>query len=46
MKRLIVATLVAACVLASSGCEWRGLNSLSLPGTAGGGDGSYTIQAQ
>ena len=28
------------------GCEWRGLNSLSLPGTEGSGDGSYTIQAQ
>ena len=32
--------------VASPGCEWRGLNSLSLPGTEGGGDGSYTIQAQ
>jgi phospholipid/cholesterol/gamma-HCH transport system substrate-binding protein len=49
MKRLIVATLVAVCVLASSGCEWRGLNSLSLPGTStseGDGTSSYTIQAQ
>ena len=49
MKRLVVAALVAACVFASSGCEWRGLNSLSLPGTStseGGGTSSYTIHAQ
>ena len=41
-----MATLVVACLCAVPGCEWRGLNSLSLPGTEGGGDGSYTIQAQ
>jgi phospholipid/cholesterol/gamma-HCH transport system substrate-binding protein len=29
-----------------TGCGWRGLNSLPLPGTAGGGPGSYTVQAQ
>ena len=29
-----------------SGCGWRGLNSLPLPGTEGGGPGSYQIQAQ
>ncbi|BDE14983.1 mammalian cell entry protein [Mycobacterium kiyosense] len=29
-----------------TGCDWHGLNSLKLPGTAGGGPGSYTIQAQ
>ncbi|MBB5162885.1 phospholipid/cholesterol/gamma-HCH transport system substrate-binding protein [Mycobacterium sp. AZCC_0083] len=28
------------------GCDWRGANSLPLPGTEGGGSGSYTIQAQ
>ena len=38
---------VAVAALTLSGCsEWRGLNSLSLPGTAGGGSGAYTIQAQ
>jgi phospholipid/cholesterol/gamma-HCH transport system substrate-binding protein len=36
--------LVAATALA--GCGWRGLNSIALPGTAGGGPGSYEIQAQ
>ena len=32
--------------VALTGCGWRGLNSFQLPGTAGGGPGSYTIQAQ
>ena len=43
---MLAAGLIAACVSAIPGCEWRGLNSLSLPGTEGSGDGSYTIQAQ
>ncbi|MET0701609.1 MAG: virulence factor Mce family protein [Mycobacterium sp.] len=29
-----------------SGCEWRGANSLPLPGTEGQGPGAYTIEAQ
>lgn len=29
-----------------SGCGWRGLNSLPLPGTQGNGPGSFVIQAQ
>ena len=33
-------------VAAIPGCGWRGLNSLSLPGTQGTGAGSYVIQAQ
>jgi phospholipid/cholesterol/gamma-HCH transport system substrate-binding protein len=37
--------LVVAIALVS-GCAWRGLNSIPLPGTKGGGPGSYTIQAQ
>lgn len=43
------ATGLAALVLTAvgvSGCGWRGLNSLPLPGTEGGGPGSYLIQAQ
>jgi phospholipid/cholesterol/gamma-HCH transport system substrate-binding protein len=46
VKRLLSAALVVACISVIQGCEWRGLNSLSLPGTEGSGDGSYTIQAQ
>lgn len=38
-----VMTIVIAVV---PGCGWRGLNSLPLPGTAGRGAGSFTIQAQ
>jgi phospholipid/cholesterol/gamma-HCH transport system substrate-binding protein len=38
--------VIVACLSAIPGCEWRGLNTLSLPGTEGNGDGSYTIQAQ
>lgn len=33
-------------VAALSGCGWHGLNSLPLPGTQGGGPGSFVIQAQ
>ena len=46
MRRTLTAALAVACLFAVPGCEWRGLNSLSLPGTEGGGDGSYTVQAQ
>ena len=46
MRRALAVAVVVACLSAVPGCEWRGLNSLSLPGTEGNGDGSYTIQAQ
>jgi virulence factor Mce-like protein len=46
VTRKVVAALVIACLSTVPGCEWRGLNSLKLPGTEGGGDGAYTIQAQ
>ena len=46
MRGVLAVALIAVCVSAIPGCEWRGLNSLSLPGTEGDGDGSYTIQAQ
>jgi phospholipid/cholesterol/gamma-HCH transport system substrate-binding protein len=39
-----VAVLALAAVL--SGCEWHGLNSLKMPGTEGGGPGSFQVQAQ
>ena len=45
MTRTPAALLTALCLLLS-GCGWRGLNSLSLPGTQGNGDGSYTVTAQ
>jgi phospholipid/cholesterol/gamma-HCH transport system substrate-binding protein len=43
---MLTAAFIVACLSAIPGCEWRGLNSLTLPGTEGNGDGSYTIQAQ
>jgi phospholipid/cholesterol/gamma-HCH transport system substrate-binding protein len=46
MRRAIIAALSVACIAAIPGCDWHGLNSLTLPGTSGGGPGSYTIQAQ
>ena len=42
--RTVAALALVAAVL--SGCEWRGLNSLKMPGTEGGGAGSFQIQAQ
>ena len=41
--------IAATTALVSSGCaleEWRGLNSVSLPGTQGNGPGSFSIQAE
>ncbi|MGI9161870.1 MAG: virulence factor Mce family protein [Mycobacterium sp.] len=38
--------MVVAVALTLSGCGWRGLNSLHLPGSEGGGSDSYLVQAQ
>jgi phospholipid/cholesterol/gamma-HCH transport system substrate-binding protein len=46
VRRMLAAALIVACLTAIPGCEWQGLNSLSLPGTEGTRDGSYTIAAQ
>ncbi len=40
------AVIAVVMAIALSGCGWRGLNSVALPGTAGGGPGSFVIQAQ
>ena len=45
-RRRWLAALAILFVAGTTGCQWRGLNSLPLPGTAGGGPGSFTIQAQ
>jgi phospholipid/cholesterol/gamma-HCH transport system substrate-binding protein len=42
-RRIVALAAVLGCL---TGCEWRGLNSLTLPGTEGGGPGSFTVQAQ
>ncbi|MEZ0381521.1 virulence factor Mce family protein [Mycobacterium sp. pW045] len=43
-----VASTVVGCiaVVALSGCGWRGLNSLPMPGTEGRAPGAFTIRAQ
>ncbi|CAM3056387.1 MCE family protein [Mycobacterium intermedium] len=45
-RRAAAGLLLVVVVSATSSCGWRGLNSLSLPGTEGNGPGSYVIQAQ
>lgn len=45
--RRVAASLAALLLIISmAGCGWQGVNSLSLPGTEGKEDGSYTVQAQ
>ncbi|CAJ1508156.1 MCE family protein [[Mycobacterium] burgundiense] len=46
-RRMVMAwaTLVIAGGVVGCG-DWQGLNSLPMPGTAGGGPGSFVIQAQ
>ncbi|BBY38010.1 mammalian cell entry protein [Mycobacterium mantenii] len=39
-------TAVILVALAASGCGWHGVNSLPLPGTEGGGPGSFEVKAQ
>jgi phospholipid/cholesterol/gamma-HCH transport system substrate-binding protein len=46
-SRRVIAGLLALLVAAApSGCGWRGVNSLPLPGTEGNGPGAYDVQAQ
>jgi phospholipid/cholesterol/gamma-HCH transport system substrate-binding protein len=46
MRRTVAVAVSLSCLWAVTGCEWRGLNSLRLPGTEGNSKGAYTIQAQ
>ncbi|MBO0880847.1 MAG: MCE family protein [Mycobacterium sp.] len=46
MKRTVAAALIVSCLITMTGCGWKGLNSLSLPGTEGNGKGAYVIAAQ
>ncbi|MDT5137198.1 MAG: phospholipid/cholesterol/gamma-HCH transport system substrate-binding protein [Mycobacterium sp.] len=46
-RRRMAASLMLIVALTISGCaDWRGLNSLPLPGTQGRGPGAFVIQAQ
>jgi len=47
VKRIRVAVGVLVLALALAGCsDWRGLNSVPLPGVQGVGPGAFTVQAQ
>ncbi len=39
-------TIVLAATVVLGGCEFKGLNSLPLPGTQGGGEGSYSVEIE
>jgi len=46
LYRIAVGALVILIAASLSACQWRGVNSLPLPGTEGGGPGSFELQAQ
>jgi phospholipid/cholesterol/gamma-HCH transport system substrate-binding protein len=46
LRAVAACAMVLAALMELSGCGWRGLNTLPLPGTNGGGPGSYTIRAE
>lgn len=46
LSHLAIGALATAVAAVVTGCEWNGLNSVSLPGTEGGGPGSFTIHAE
>ena len=45
-RRTAIAALALGLTLTLTGCEWNGLNSIPLPGTEGGQDGSYTVKIE
>ncbi|MGW5074739.1 MCE family protein [Rhodococcus sp. NPDC004095] len=42
-RRAALAAVAMGLTLTLTGCEWNGLNSIPLPGTEGGEEGSYTV---
>jgi phospholipid/cholesterol/gamma-HCH transport system substrate-binding protein len=45
-RHTVLTVVLLALVTGLTGCSWRGVNSLPLPGTEGDGPGAYTVQAQ
>ena len=45
-RRAALALVVVTTTTMTSACDWKGLNSLPLPGTTGGGPGGYTVTVQ
>ncbi|WP_241385548.1 MCE family protein [Rhodococcus sp. CH91] len=46
LRRLGVAATAIAVSASLTACEWGGLNSIPMPGTAGRGEGAYRVQIQ
>jgi phospholipid/cholesterol/gamma-HCH transport system substrate-binding protein len=46
VRLCVSAVLALTLAIVASGCQWRGLNSLTLPGTAGDSPGSFVIKAE
>jgi phospholipid/cholesterol/gamma-HCH transport system substrate-binding protein len=46
LRRLAIGLAMVVVAVGLSGCQWRGLNSLPMPGTEGGGPGAFEVQAQ
>jgi len=46
MRTAVVSALLILAMSGLSSCGWHGINSIPLPGTKGGGPGSFTIRAQ
>jgi phospholipid/cholesterol/gamma-HCH transport system substrate-binding protein len=46
VRRVPWVLAIAALAVGLSGCGWRGLNSLPMPGTEGHGPGAFTVEAE
>jgi phospholipid/cholesterol/gamma-HCH transport system substrate-binding protein len=46
LRRTLCSALLIVAAAAMPGCQWRGVNSLPLPGTQGEGTGSFVVKAQ
>ncbi|OLL73466.1 MCE-family lipoprotein LprK (MCE-family lipoprotein Mce1e) [Pseudonocardia sp. Ae168_Ps1] len=45
-RRVVAGIALVAGLLATTGCDYRGINSFRLPGTVGAGDGAYTVSIE
>jgi phospholipid/cholesterol/gamma-HCH transport system substrate-binding protein len=45
-RSVMIGLAIFISVIGVAGCDWRGANSLPLPGTQGHGPGSFTVRAQ
>ena len=45
-RRIAAVAIGVAVLMGATGCEWDGLNSVSMPGAAGTGEGSWQVRIQ